>query len=181
MCVMLFTTDSPPGHGAMLAAVANSLCDRIIAGPFRHQGVASLFDQVKHVERTIFPPTACDWPSRDSLRRRCVLHRRKRLPRIRLRRSQCAMPPRLDRRAPSRALSAAGHPGLGAERMFGSWAAPRSDELPMNPVVLVCGADDGFARPLAVTLYSALRNYRGSAPVQVHIVDGGISSANRAR
>jgi hypothetical protein len=40
----------------------------------------------------------------------------------------------------------------------------------MNPVVLVCGADDGFARPLAVTLYSALRNYRGSAPVQVHIV-----------
>ncbi|HEU4994398.1 MAG TPA: glycosyltransferase family 8 protein [Gemmatimonadaceae bacterium] len=50
-----------------------------------------------------------------------------------------------------------------------------------DPLVLVCGADDGFAKPLAVTLYSALSNYCGTDDVRVHVIDGGISAANRAR
>lgn len=50
-----------------------------------------------------------------------------------------------------------------------------------HPLVLVCGADDGFAMPLAVTLYSALANYRGSLPVKLYIIDGGIHAANRKR
>jgi lipopolysaccharide biosynthesis glycosyltransferase len=48
-------------------------------------------------------------------------------------------------------------------------------------VVLACAADDAFARPLAVTLYSALTNYRGGAPVSIYIVDGGIKALNRTR
>ncbi len=50
-----------------------------------------------------------------------------------------------------------------------------------HPLVLVCGADDRFVMPLGVTLYSALSNYRGSLPVQVFIIDGGIRSPNRLR
>lgn len=50
-----------------------------------------------------------------------------------------------------------------------------------QPLVITCGADDNFAMPLAVTLYSALTNYRGGADVRVYIMDGGISEANRAR
>jgi len=43
-----------------------------------------------------------------------------------------------------------------------------------HPLVLVCGADDAFAKPLAVTLYSALSNYRGALRVKVYIINGGI-------
>ncbi|MGH2396473.1 MAG: glycosyltransferase family 8 protein [bacterium] len=50
-----------------------------------------------------------------------------------------------------------------------------------HPVVVVCGADDRFAMPLAVTLYSALSNYRSSLPVKVFIIDGGIRAPNRLR
>jgi lipopolysaccharide biosynthesis glycosyltransferase len=50
-----------------------------------------------------------------------------------------------------------------------------------HPLVVVCGADDRFAMPLAVTLYSALSNYRGSLPVKVFIIDGGIRAPNRVR
>ena len=57
------------------------------------------------------------------------------------------------------------------------------DGLPVerHPLVLVCAADDGFAMPLAVTLYSALLNYRGPLPIKVCIVDGGIRAPNRKR
>lgn len=47
--------------------------------------------------------------------------------------------------------------------------------------MIVCGADDRFAMPLAVTLYSALSNYRGSVPLKVYIIDGGIRTPNRLR
>lgn len=50
-----------------------------------------------------------------------------------------------------------------------------------HPLVVVCGADDRFAMPLAVTLYSALANYRSSLPVKVFIIDGGIRAPNRLR
>lgn len=50
-----------------------------------------------------------------------------------------------------------------------------------HPIVVVCGADDRFAMPLAVTLYSALSNYRGSLPIKVFIVDGGIRGAHHLR
>ncbi len=64
----------------------------------------------------------------------------------------------------------------------GNRALSRGGSLPEpHPLVLVCGADDGFAKPLAVTLYSALSNYRSAADVKVYIVDGGISPANRSR
>jgi lipopolysaccharide biosynthesis glycosyltransferase len=35
--------------------------------------------------------------------------------------------------------------------------------------------------PLAVTLYSTLTNYRGSLPVRLFIIDGGIHALNRLR
>jgi lipopolysaccharide biosynthesis glycosyltransferase len=41
-------------------------------------------------------------------------------------------------------------------------------------MVLVCAADDNYAMPMAVMLYSALRNYRGELPVHIYILDGGI-------
>jgi lipopolysaccharide biosynthesis glycosyltransferase len=50
-----------------------------------------------------------------------------------------------------------------------------------QPLVLVCGADDGFAKTLAVALYSALLNYSGPLPVSVYVIDGGIGTDNRAR
>jgi lipopolysaccharide biosynthesis glycosyltransferase len=50
-----------------------------------------------------------------------------------------------------------------------------------HPVVLVLGADDAFAKPLAVTLYSALCNYRDPRPLHIYVVDGGIKPRNRAR
>ena len=46
-------------------------------------------------------------------------------------------------------------------------------------IVLVCGADDKFAMPLAVTMFSALKNLRkGHIPV-FYIIDGGISEHNK--
>ena len=53
--------------------------------------------------------------------------------------------------------------------------------LEEHPLVVVCSADNGFAMPLAVTLYSALSNYRGSPTLRVYIIDGGIRAANRGR
>jgi lipopolysaccharide biosynthesis glycosyltransferase len=50
-----------------------------------------------------------------------------------------------------------------------------------DPVVLVLGADDAFAKPLAVTLYSALVNYHDARSAKIYIVDGGIRPSNRAR
>lgn len=51
----------------------------------------------------------------------------------------------------------------------------------VGPIVITCAADDGFAQPLAVMLYSALANYRGVAKIVVYIIDGGVSAANRLR
>jgi lipopolysaccharide biosynthesis glycosyltransferase len=54
-------------------------------------------------------------------------------------------------------------------------------QLSQHPLAVVCSADDGFAMPLAVTLYSTFANYRGSLPVKLYIVNGGIHASNRKR
>lgn len=50
-----------------------------------------------------------------------------------------------------------------------------------GPLVLVSGADDAYALPLAVTLHSALHNLSPDVEPRVHVVDGGISEENRGR
>ena len=48
-----------------------------------------------------------------------------------------------------------------------------------NPLVIACGADDHFAVPLAVTLYSTLTHLGEESPVSLYLLDGGISEKNR--
>lgn len=48
-----------------------------------------------------------------------------------------------------------------------------------RPVHLVCATDDGYAMPTAVMVASAVD--RSSAPLVVHVLDGGLSSAAAAR
>lgn len=48
-------------------------------------------------------------------------------------------------------------------------------------MLVVCGCDDEYAMPLAVTLYSALVNLDDEGPVTIYIVDGGIRDENRRR
>ncbi|HET6566614.1 MAG TPA: glycosyltransferase family 8 protein [Rhodothermales bacterium] len=50
-----------------------------------------------------------------------------------------------------------------------------------GPIVLVCAADDTYAMPLAVTLYSALAHVRSGSEIRLYVLDGGISERNRAR
>ena len=49
------------------------------------------------------------------------------------------------------------------------------------PIVLACGADDDFAMPLAVTLFSALTNLEKGTETVVYILDGGIGAANQRK
>jgi lipopolysaccharide biosynthesis glycosyltransferase len=48
-------------------------------------------------------------------------------------------------------------------------------------MVLVCGADDNYAIPLAVTLHSALVNLDDEGPVELYVVDGGLSAGSKRR
>src|SRR5262245_12257828 len=48
-------------------------------------------------------------------------------------------------------------------------------------ITIVTAADDRFAMPMAVTLYSAIANLEKTRSVSVYIVDGGISSSSRQR
>jgi len=50
-----------------------------------------------------------------------------------------------------------------------------------DPMVIACGADDHFAVPLAVTLYSTLTHLSEESPVSLCLLDGGISEKNRCR
>ena len=50
-----------------------------------------------------------------------------------------------------------------------------------DPIVVVTGADDDFALPMAVTLYSTLVNLERGRSVALYIMDGGISDRNRRR
>ena len=49
------------------------------------------------------------------------------------------------------------------------------------PLVLVCGADNNYAMPMAVTLYSAIKNYRGRDQVEIFVLDNGISTSNKRK
>jgi len=48
-------------------------------------------------------------------------------------------------------------------------------------MIIATGADDRFAMPMAVTLYSALTNIEQGRAVTIYIFDGGISEQNRRR
>jgi lipopolysaccharide biosynthesis glycosyltransferase len=48
-------------------------------------------------------------------------------------------------------------------------------------MVLVVAADDKYAMPMAVTLFSALVNYTGKDPLEIYVFDGGISRANQIK
>lgn len=50
-----------------------------------------------------------------------------------------------------------------------------------SPIVIVLNADDKFAMPLAVTLYSALVNLQTTRSALIYIIDGGISEQNRQK
>ena len=48
-----------------------------------------------------------------------------------------------------------------------------------SPITIVSAADDKFAMPLAVTLYSALANHAGPEPLHFYVIDGGISKEKK--
>jgi lipopolysaccharide biosynthesis glycosyltransferase len=48
-------------------------------------------------------------------------------------------------------------------------------------VVIVCGADDKFAMPLAITMFSAVKNLESPTTPDLYIIDGGISPKNKER
>lgn len=50
-----------------------------------------------------------------------------------------------------------------------------------SPLVVVCGSDDNYAMPLAVTLYSALVHLEKGCTLYLYIIDGGISQSSKKR
>lgn len=50
-----------------------------------------------------------------------------------------------------------------------------------DPIVLVLAADEAFALPLAVSLYSALVHLPAGRAVDVHVIDNGLTPTTRAR
>lgn len=56
-----------------------------------------------------------------------------------------------------------------------------SNTLSSPAITLVVGADDNYAMPLSVTLYSGLINLKSECPVELYVLDGGIREANKKR
>lgn len=50
-----------------------------------------------------------------------------------------------------------------------------------EPLAILVSADDSYAMPLAVTLFSALEHLEVGEEVEVYIIDGGISKANQTK
>jgi lipopolysaccharide biosynthesis glycosyltransferase len=50
-----------------------------------------------------------------------------------------------------------------------------------DPITVVCAADDKFALPLLVTLFSVMTNLRDGDFAEIYIIDAGISSINRKK
>ena len=48
-----------------------------------------------------------------------------------------------------------------------------------DPIVIAAGADEAYGVPLGVTLVSAVRRVRPGRRVQVHVLDGGLSTGTR--
>ncbi|MBS9386954.1 MAG: glycosyltransferase family 8 protein [Dolichospermum sp. BR01] len=51
----------------------------------------------------------------------------------------------------------------------------------IEPIVVVCAADDNYAMPLAVTVRSALVNLKSQRKILLFIIDGGIKSHNKQK
>lgn len=50
-----------------------------------------------------------------------------------------------------------------------------------QPVVIVCAADNNYAMPLAVTVRSAIANFKSDRQLALFILDGGISKTNKRK
>lgn len=51
----------------------------------------------------------------------------------------------------------------------------------MQQITIVCGADNNFSMPLAVTLFSAISNLRKGELPEIFVLDGGIKPENKKR
>jgi lipopolysaccharide biosynthesis glycosyltransferase len=51
----------------------------------------------------------------------------------------------------------------------------------IEPIVIVCAADDNYAMPLAVTVRSALVNLKSQRKILLFIIDGGIKNNNKQK
>jgi lipopolysaccharide biosynthesis glycosyltransferase len=51
----------------------------------------------------------------------------------------------------------------------------------LQPIVLICAADNNYAMPLAVTVCSAVANLTNNRKVASYILDGGINEANKQK
>ncbi|WP_016949056.1 glycosyltransferase family 8 protein [Anabaena sp. PCC 7108] len=49
----------------------------------------------------------------------------------------------------------------------------------LQPIILVCAADNNYAMPLAVTVRSALANLKSKRQIALFILDGGINKTNK--
>ncbi|MDX2098241.1 MAG: glycosyltransferase, partial [Leptolyngbyaceae cyanobacterium bins.59] len=53
--------------------------------------------------------------------------------------------------------------------------------LKEDPIVVVCGADNNYAMPLATMLCSVMANHQQGHRVEIFIIDGGIEARNRQK
>jgi len=51
----------------------------------------------------------------------------------------------------------------------------------LQPILVVCAADNNYAMPLAVTMRSALENLKSTRKIFFYIIDGGITDFNKAK
>lgn len=54
-------------------------------------------------------------------------------------------------------------------------------DVGIDPIVVICGTDDHYVRPLAVTLYTALLHLEPGTSLKIYVMDGGISSEKKER
>lgn len=50
-----------------------------------------------------------------------------------------------------------------------------------QPIRVVFGADEAYALPAAVSIRSLLENYKSTKPLEIYVVDGGMSSESRRK
>lgn len=50
-----------------------------------------------------------------------------------------------------------------------------------DPITLITGADDRYAMPLAVTLFSVVDHLSLGAQIEIHVIDGGVTDASKQR
>jgi lipopolysaccharide biosynthesis glycosyltransferase len=57
----------------------------------------------------------------------------------------------------------------------------KSINFNQEPIVLVCAADENYAMPLAVTVYSASLNLKSQQRIELFVIDGGIKESTKSR